>query len=120
MIRLASAATTLSVRPLRRVIGCAFSSFQNSKILHTAHPQDIDGNDIVFGKMKGALLPGNSTAVLDVFDIPSPKFGEVLIRTRASTICGSDIRCIFHEYQGAGQEAYQKGIICGHEPAGMS
>jgi hypothetical protein len=57
------------------------------------------------GTMLGALLPGNSTAELREFDIPVPGHGEVLIRMKSSTICGSDIRCIYHEHLGKGPEA---------------
>lgn len=35
-----------------------------------------------------------------------------------STICGSDIRCIFREHLGKGAEGYQ-GCIAGHEPCGQ-
>jgi threonine dehydrogenase-like Zn-dependent dehydrogenase len=37
---------------------------------------------------------------------------------KASTICGSDIRCIYHEHLGKGVERYQ-GFIAGHEPCGQ-
>jgi threonine dehydrogenase-like Zn-dependent dehydrogenase len=37
---------------------------------------------------------------------------------KASTICGSDIRCIYREHLGKGPEGYQ-GVIAGHEPAGQ-
>jgi threonine dehydrogenase-like Zn-dependent dehydrogenase len=37
---------------------------------------------------------------------------------KASTICGSDIRCIYHEHLGKGPEGYQ-GVIAGHEPSGQ-
>ena len=37
---------------------------------------------------------------------------------KASTICGSDIRCIYHEHLGKGPEGYQ-GVIAGHEPCGQ-
>lgn len=70
-------------------------------------------------KMLGAILPGNSTAVLREFDIPVPGHGEVLIRIKSSTICGSDIRCIYHEHLGKGPEGYQSGMIAGHEPCGQ-
>ena len=53
--------------------------------------------------MKGAVLPGNSTVELRDFEIPKPGFGQVLIKTMASTICGSDIRCIYREHVGKGQ-----------------
>ncbi|HLH17811.1 MAG TPA: zinc-binding dehydrogenase, partial [Bryobacteraceae bacterium] len=49
--------------------------------------------------------------------VPSPAHGEVLLRMKASTICGSDIRCIYHEHLGKGPEGYQN-VIAGHEPCG--
>lgn len=70
-------------------------------------------------KMTGAILPGNSTVELKSFEIPSPGHGEVLIKMKSSTICGSDIRCIYHEHLGKGPEGYQKGMIAGHEPCGQ-
>ena len=45
-------------------------------------------------KILGAILPGNSTVELKEFEIPKPGHGQVLVKTKASTICGSDIRCI--------------------------
>ena len=48
----------------------------------------------------------------------APGHGEVLLRMKASTICGSDIRCIYHEHLGKGPEGYQ-GVIAGHEPCGQ-
>ncbi len=68
--------------------------------------------------MQGAILPGNSTVLLREFNIPEPGHGEVLIKMKASTICGSDIRCIYHEHLGKGPEGYQ-GVIAGHEPCGQ-
>ena len=38
---------------------------------------------------------------------------------KSSTICGSDIRCIYHEHLGKGPEGYQPGMIAGHEPCGQ-
>src|ERR1017187_9470263 len=57
--------------------------------------------------MKGAYLPGNSTVELKEVEVPVPGHGEVLLRMKASTICGSDIRCIYHEHLGKGPEGYQ-------------
>lgn len=71
------------------------------------------------GKMVGAILPGNSTTELKEFDIPVPGHGEVLIKMKSSTICGSDIRAIYHEHTGKGPEGYQAGMIAGHEPSGQ-
>lgn len=69
-------------------------------------------------KMMGAYLPGNSTVEMREVAVPEPGHGEVLLRMKASTICGSDIRCIYHEHLGKGPEGYQ-GFIAGHEPAGQ-
>jgi threonine dehydrogenase-like Zn-dependent dehydrogenase len=68
--------------------------------------------------MKAAFLPGNSTVELRNVPAPTPSHGEVVIRVKASTICGSDIRCIYHEHLGKGPEGYQ-GVIVGHEPCGQ-
>jgi len=68
--------------------------------------------------MKAAYLPGNSTVLLKDVEIPEPGYGEVLIKMKASTICGSDIRAIYREHLGKGPEGYQDKI-CGHEPCGQ-
>ena len=69
--------------------------------------------------MQGAILPGNSTVELRTFDIPKPGYGQVLVKTMATTICGSDIRCIYREHTGKGAEGYIPGTIAGHEPCGV-
>jgi threonine dehydrogenase-like Zn-dependent dehydrogenase len=68
--------------------------------------------------MQAAFLPGNSTTQLKEVAVPAPGHGEVLLHMKASTICGSDIRCIYHEHLGKGPEGYQ-GVIAGHEPCGQ-
>lgn len=69
-------------------------------------------------KMLAAYLPGNSTVEFKEVDIPTPGHGEVLIKMKSSTICGSDIRAIYREHLGKGPEGYQNKI-CGHEPCGQ-
>ncbi len=69
-------------------------------------------------KMIGAVLPGNSSVEFREYDIPTPRYGQVLVKTKCSTICGSDIRCIYREHVGKGPEGYQ-GVIAGHEPCGQ-
>ena len=49
-------------------------------------------------RMRGATLPGNSTVEMKEFEIPKPGHGQVLIQTKATTICGSDIRCIYRAH----------------------
>jgi len=68
--------------------------------------------------MLGAKLPGDSTVKLEQFEIPKPGYGQVLVRMKCSTICGSDIRCIYREHLGKGPEGYQN-VIAGHEPCGQ-
>jgi len=68
--------------------------------------------------MRGAVLPGNSTVEMKDFSVPEPGHGQVLVQVKASTICGSDIRAIYHEHVGKGAEGYQ-GVIAGHEPCGQ-
>ena len=67
--------------------------------------------------MTGVVLPGNSTVEFRDFPVPEPGHGQVLVRMKASSICGSDIRAIYREHLGVGDEAY-RGVIAGHEPSG--
>jgi hypothetical protein len=57
--------------------------------------------------MRGAVLPGNSTVELRDFAIPEPGHSQELVKTKSSTICGSDIRAIYREHVGKGAEGYQ-------------
>ncbi|MEM7734647.1 MAG: zinc-binding dehydrogenase [Deinococcota bacterium] len=68
--------------------------------------------------MQGAVLPGNSTVEFQEQPLPQPGHGQVLVQVKASTICGSDIRAIYHKHVGKGPEGYQ-GVIAGHEPCGQ-
>ncbi len=68
--------------------------------------------------MKAAFLPGNSTVEMKDIEIPIPGPGQVLVKTKSSTICGSDIRAIYREHLGKGPEAYQNKVA-GHEPCGQ-
>ena len=74
---------------------------------------------IIPKSMKGAILPGNSTVEIKDFKVPKPGFGQVLVQTKASTICGSDIRAIYREHTGKGAEGYIPGMVAGHEPCGV-
>src|SRR3954466_15278513 len=68
--------------------------------------------------MPGVILPGNSTVEFKEYPIPEPGPGQVLVKMKASSICGSDIRAIYREHLGKGPEGYQ-GVIAGHEPCGQ-
>ncbi len=69
--------------------------------------------------MQGAVLPGNSSVELKEFAVPVPGHSEVLVKIKTSSICGSDIRCIYREHLGKGPEGYRPGTIAGHEPCGQ-
>ncbi len=68
--------------------------------------------------MTGVVLPGNSTVEFRTQPVPTPGHGQVLVQMKASSICGSDIRAIYREHLGVGDEAY-RGVIAGHEPCGQ-
>lgn len=68
--------------------------------------------------MRGVVLPGNSTVAFRDQPIPTPGFRQVLVAMKASSICGSDIRAIYREHLGTGDEAY-RDVIAGHEPCGQ-
>ncbi len=69
--------------------------------------------------MTGVILPGNSTVEFKQFPVPKPGPGQVVVKMKASSICGSDIRAIYRAHLGKGPEGYQPGTIAGHEPCGQ-
>ena len=68
--------------------------------------------------MNGVVLPGDSSVRHVEAEVPEPGYGQVLLKMKASSICGSDIRAIYRQHLGTGPEAYQ-GVIAGHEPCGQ-
>src|SRR5437899_4900465 len=69
--------------------------------------------------MAGVVLPGNRRLELHTYTVPEPGYGQVLVRMKASSLCGSDLRAIYRSSNwGTGPEAYQ-GVIGGHEPCGI-
>lgn len=62
--------------------------------------------------MKGIVFPGDGTAQVKDFPIPEPGYGEVVIKIRASGMCGSDL----HMYHGNFE--FDHNMVAGHEPAG--
>ena len=68
--------------------------------------------------MRAVILPGREQVELKEFDRPEPGHGQVLVKMKASGLCGSDLRAIYHEHTGSGAERYQN-VIAGHEPSGQ-
>ncbi|MFN8620983.1 MAG: zinc-binding dehydrogenase [Chloroflexota bacterium] len=69
--------------------------------------------------MRGVLLPGGSRVELREFPDPVAGPGQAVLRIKASSICGSDVRAIYREHLGKGAEGYLDGTIGGHEPCGQ-
>jgi threonine dehydrogenase-like Zn-dependent dehydrogenase len=70
--------------------------------------------------MKAVVLPGNREVRVDERETPRPGPGEVLVATRASAICRSDMGL----YTGTsaivgGEQAGTGFVVPGHEPAGV-
>ncbi len=69
--------------------------------------------------MPAVFLPGSRRVDVREVEKPSAGPGQVVVRTRASGICGSDLRAIYRPVdQGVGPEAY-RGVVAGHEPSGV-
>ncbi|MDA3624101.1 zinc-binding dehydrogenase [Saccharopolyspora sp. WRP15-2] len=64
--------------------------------------------------MQGITFPGDRRAVLKDFPDPEPGPGEVVVRVRASGMCGSDL----HFYRGTASFGGGADTIQGHEPCG--
>lgn len=70
--------------------------------------------------MLAAYLPGNSTVDLREIARPEPGIGQVRLKMRASGICGSDIKYIYHQHVGSKQGgAAYLDVVAGHEPSGV-
>jgi threonine dehydrogenase-like Zn-dependent dehydrogenase len=69
--------------------------------------------------MTGVVLPGDRQLEFREFPVPVAGHGQVIVRMKASSLCGSDLRAIYRPTdQGSGPEAY-RGVIAGHEPCGI-
>lgn len=66
--------------------------------------------------MRGVVFLGDGKLAVKDFETPKPGRGEVLVRTKAAAICGSDI---FMYHQPRSRYEGRPEIIAGHEPAGI-
>lgn len=68
--------------------------------------------------MKAVIFLGDRRAVVQEKKDPEPRAGEVVVRMKASGICGSDM----HKYRSTPEEIRKGGfsnLVIGHEPAGI-
>jgi len=70
-------------------------------------------------KMLGMKLPGDSTVSAGEYDVPSPGYGQVLLKMKAASLCGSDLKYIYHEHTDKTGGARYDDVIAGHEPSGQ-
>lgn len=81
--------------------------------------------------MRGVVFTGNSTLEIMNFDDPTPGVGEVVLRMKASGMCGSDLRFYRAPEPNAlvpqvGMKSFEElgmdphtPVIAGHEPCGV-
>ena len=69
--------------------------------------------------MRGAVLVGDRQVALQEFPDPEPRFGEVVVRTKASGLCGSELHSLYQPTREQRQQESTWGYIGGHEPAGI-
>jgi len=68
--------------------------------------------------MAGAVLGFRHVELRD-YQVPEPGPGQALVKMKASSLCGTDLRVVYRSSTpGTGPEAYQ-GVIAGHEPCGV-
>ncbi len=74
----------------------------------------------VTSMMKAVLFPGDRKVVVEDRPIPEPHLGEVLVQTKASAICRSDMGLYSGTSAIVGSVAAGSGLVVpGHEPAGV-
>lgn len=64
--------------------------------------------------MQGVVFTGNRNVEVRTFPDPEPGPGEVVVRVRASGMCGTDL----HVYRGPTPDDLESLVIQGHEPCG--
>lgn len=65
--------------------------------------------------MKAFKFPGDRQVVIDEMERPKPGVGQVVIATRATAICGTDLHLYRQDKQTRAEAA---GFCVGHEPSG--
>jgi D-arabinose 1-dehydrogenase-like Zn-dependent alcohol dehydrogenase len=69
--------------------------------------------------VRGVILPGKERVEIKELDVPEPGYGQVLVKMKASGLCGSDLRAIYHEHRGSDPNERYQNVVAGHEPAGL-
>lgn len=70
-------------------------------------------------KMLGMKLPGGAKVEPVTLDVPKPGPGQVLLKMKAGSLCGSDLKYIYYEHTDKTGGARYDDVVCGHEPCGQ-
>lgn len=70
-------------------------------------------------KMLGMKLPGGAKVQPVEVDVPTPGHGQVLLKMKAASLCGSDLKFIYYEHTDKTGGARYDDVIAGHEPSGQ-
>ncbi len=70
-------------------------------------------HDTTTSTMKALVFRGPGDIRLEMMPIPKARAGEVVIRVKLTTICGTDLHILKGEY------SVEAGLIIGHEPVGV-
>ena len=76
-------------------------------------------NEKIPEKMLGMKLPGGAKVEAGEYDVPSPGPGQVLLKMKAASLCGSDLKYIYYEHTDKTGGARYDNVIAGHEPSGQ-
>ena len=70
-------------------------------------------------KMTGMKLPGGAKVERVEQEVPKPGHGQVLLKMKAASLCGSDLKYIYYEHTDKTGGARYDNVIAGHEPSGQ-
>lgn len=55
-------------------------------------------SEILPKKMMGMKLPGGARVTSGEYDVPVPGPGQILLKMKAASLCGSDLKYIYYEH----------------------
>ena len=69
--------------------------------------------------MTGMKLPGGGKVEKVTLPVPKPGYGQVLLKMKAASLCGSDLKYIYYEHTDKTGGARYDNVVAGHEPSGQ-
>lgn len=69
--------------------------------------------------MRGAVLLGDRQVELQEFPDPQPGINQVVVRMKASGLCGSELHALYQAPRERREATRTWGFVGGHEPAGV-